>query len=129
MEGFLFSPHNIPSLVVQLVSQLSCVVITEGLYFLGLARSFPQLAASQPNSFLPSLPALHSSSCLWGLVLACGLAALAGSLSPTSSNPLLLLPAHTRLCALSMLGSFLEGRWGYEEPDGAQWSEASCSDK
>lgn len=43
------------------------------LHFLGLARSFPQLAQfSPPPSLPPSLPlsALQGSSCLWGLVLA-----------------------------------------------------------
>lgn len=44
--------------------------------------------------------------CLWGLVLACGLAALAGSRRPTGSNPLLLFTAHTHVCELCP-------RWGH----------------
>ncbi len=65
-------------------------------------------SASQPNNFSPlSLSARQSSSCLWGLVLACGLAALAGSRSGTSSTPSpLLFPAHTCLCVCPCWGHF-----------------------
>lgn len=74
------------------------------------------------------LSALQSSTCLWGLVLACGLAALVGSPSRTGFIPLL-FPAHTCLCDMSMLGYFQEDCWYYEDPDETQWSATSCLTK
>lgn len=103
MEGFFFSSSvTTPSLLVQLISQLSRVVITEipRALFSGACQiisTMSTLNASQPNSFSP-LSALQSSACLWGLVLACGLAAPAGSPSGTSSTPPPLPSPHMPVC-------------------------------
>lgn len=67
------------------------------------------------NSSLLSRSALQSSSRLWGLVLACGLAALAGSRGGTGSTTTptpLVFPAHTCLCVSPRWGHFQEDRWG-----------------
>lgn len=107
-----FSSVTTPPLLVQLISQLSHVVITEipRALFSGACQiisTASTLNASQPNNFSPLSLSQHgqSSSCLWGLVLACGLAALAGSRSRTSSTPLL-FPAHTCLCVCPCWGHF-----------------------
>lgn len=96
----LSSYHSYPVLLLQRYQRL---------YFRGLATSFPQRAHSMPLNGFCSLPlsALHSSSCLWGLVLVLW---FGSSGIETSSS------------YTSMLGSFQEDRWGYEEPDGTQWS-------
>lgn len=104
IEGFLQHPR----LLVQLVSQLFRVVITEELYFPGLARSwmprsltvFSSLSAAELHTSLGSCFSLRFGSSSWQL-----------------------LPAHTRLCVLSTPGSFREDRRHYKEPDGAQWPE------
>lgn len=95
MEGF----YSL-SLLVQLISQLSCVIITEipRALFSGACQiisTASTLNASQPNSFLLSVSALQSSPCLWGLVLACGLAVLAGSRSGTGLTPSSSQPTHS----------------------------------
>lgn len=67
------------------------------------------------NSSLLSRSALQSSSRLWGLVLACGLAALAGSRggtgSTTTPTPPRLSSPHMSVCK-STLGSFSGGPLG-----------------
>lgn len=97
------------SLLVQLISQLSCVVITEiprALFswtFLGRAHT---LNASQPNSFLFSL-SLSTAELLMSLGSCFSLwFGSSGWLSQQNQLDPLLFPAHTCLCVCPCWGHF-----------------------
>lgn len=97
-----------PALLVQLVSQLSGVVITGELSFPGLARSRTPRSLTVFSSLSTAELQASLGSCFS---------------VPFGSSGRQLLPAHTCLRVLLAPGSFREDRRHYEEPDGAQWPE------
>lgn len=133
MEGFFSPPLQYPSLLVHLISKLSLVFVIETprALFSGacqiISTAIP-LNGSQPNSFLLSLSALQSSSCLWGLVFSLWFGSSGWLSQQNQLDPPPLPSTHVSVCE-SMLGSIQEDRWSYEEPDGTQWSKTNYSDK
>lgn len=125
-----------PSLLAQLILQLSCgCVITE---IPRASFSGPcQIISTASTVFSPPLPPPVSpslstagflvslGSCFSLVVWQLWLAPCSGTSSKSPPRP---LPPRMPVC-VSTLGSFQKDRWGYEEPDGTQWSESSCSDK
>lgn len=137
MEGLFFSSPSVTtaSLMVQLISQPSLVVITEiprALFSGGLPDHFHRahnecLPASQFSP--PSLSQRCRAPRVSGVLFFCPRFGSSGWLSQRNQpDPHLFPGPHMSECT-SMLGSFQEDRRDREEPDGTQWSETSCSDK
>lgn len=115
MEGFFFSSVTTPSLLVQLISQLSRVVITEipRALFSGACQiisTASTLNASQPNNFSPLSLSLSTAELFMSLgscfSLWFGSSGWLSQRNQLDPPPPLLFPAHTCLCVCPCWGHF-----------------------
>lgn len=114
------------------------VVITEILRALFSGGALPDHFHSELAECLSALtvfPSLSTAelrvslgSCFWPVVWQLRLALSAQPLLQPPPRPLPPFSSAAHTCP-SMLGSFQEDSRRYEEPDGTQWSETSCSNK